>query len=89
MGQLLNFANEKSNNVKYMTKEKMNLIDLLPKIKMLKGEILIININYSIIKDKELLTRIVNEIVVLKCMGVSVVIVVDADEKIFEYFQRS
>lgn len=88
MGQLLNFANEKSNNVKYMTKEKMNLIDLLPKIKMLKGEILIININYSIIKDKELLTRIVNEIVVLKCMGVSVVIVVDADEKIFEYFQN-
>ena len=88
MGQLLNFSGRKENNVEQSSKEKMNLINLLPKIKVLKGEILVINIGYSVIQDNEILHKVVNEIIVLKCMGVSVLIVIDADDKVYEYFQN-
>ena len=87
MGQLLNFSGRKENNIEQNSKEKMNLINLLPKIKVLKGEVLVISIGYSVIQEKEILHKVVNEIIVLKCMGVSVIVVVDADDKIFEYFQ--
>ena len=88
MGQLLNFSGKKDTNIGQISKEKMNLINLLPKIKSLKGEVLLINISYNIIQEKDILNTVVNEIIVLKCMGVSVLIVVDADDKIYEYFQN-
>ena len=88
MGQLLNFSGRKDTNIGQISKEKMNLINLLPKIKSLKGEVLLINISYNIIQEKDILNTVVNAIIVLKCMGVSVLIVVDADDKIYEYFQN-
>ena len=88
MGQLLNFSGQKEHELGHALHNKLDLINLLPKIKMLKGETLLVNIRHDVIQDKELLSKVVNEIIVLKCMGVLTIIVVDADEKVFEYYQN-
>lgn len=88
MGQLLNFSGQKETKSYSSSEKNVNFVNLLPKIRAFKGETVVINICYELLKEKGLLGEVINEILVLKCMGVSTIIVADADEKVFEYFQN-
>lgn len=78
MGQLIDFAGKDLKKIKPDLTET-DIIYLLPKLKILKGETIVIYINESILKDDVLLNRILREIFTIKCMGTSVVIIPDVN----------
>ena len=80
MGQVINFGGKSIKQFKSNTNE-MDIIRLLPKMSNLKGETIVLYIGEEILQDEELLTSVLREIVILKCMQAIVVIIPDVNKQ--------
>ena len=89
MGEIINFGGKKFNFKPKQEQKTDDLIALLPKLKVLKDEIIVFKINYNVIEDDNLLTGLIKEIITLKCMGCITIIVPDVNDKIEEYLQQN
>ena len=85
MVNIINFANKNVKKEKKQINER-NIVEFLPKLKILKGETIVIHINSKVIDNYELLNNLMKEIVTLKCMQCIVVIIADANIEISKYF---
>ena len=88
MGQLIDFGGKNLKRVKQEPKSD-DLISILPRLKALKGEIIVIKINNEVIANDILLQSVIKEIVTLKCMGTIVIIVADSDNKVAKYYDEN
>ena len=80
MGQVINFGGKSIKQFKNNTNE-MDIIRLLPKMSNLKGETIVLYIGEEILQDEELLTNVLREIVILKCMQAIVIIIPDVNKQ--------
>ena len=89
MGEIINFGGKKFNIQARKEHKTDDLISLLPKLKNLKDEIIVIKINIEVIENDRLLISVLKEIVTLKCMGAVVILIPDVNDKIEEYFEEN
>ncbi len=89
MGQLIDFGGKNPKGKTRTDPKEADLVSLLPRLRALKGEMIVFNICDNVIADDELLTNLVREIVMLKCMGVTTIIVPDANAKAVEYYRNN
>lgn len=89
MGEIINFGGKKFNIQARKEHKTDDLISLLPKLKNLKDEIIVIKINIEVIENDRLLISALKEIVTLKCMGAVVILIPDVNDKIEEYFEEN
>lgn len=87
MGQLIGFNGKSLKKNKAELKEA-DIISLLPYLRNLKGEIIVVNITKKVIDNDELLKKLLREIVTIKCMGAVVIIVPDGDFQINNFCEE-
>ena len=87
MGQIIDFS--KNSKHKEDIKKDVDIINLLPKLKVFKGEILVFHIRSEIISDDNLLSTFVRDIAILKCVGVIPIIIPDLDVEIEKYYNET
>ena len=78
MGQVIDFGGKPIKKQK-ATLGDIDLIKLLPKLRNLKGENIVIYIGEKVIQDDELLAKLLREVVTLKCMEATVLLVPDTN----------
>ena len=81
MGQVIDF--DKKGFEK--GKEKLcdsGIIKLLPKLRVLKGETIVIYICQEILSNEDLLNDVLREIAILKCMEINVLVVLDVNKQV-------
>ena len=89
MGEIINFGGKE---IKYKPKKEQktdNFISLLPQLRTLKDEVVIISINEEVENNEMLLKSVIKEVITLKCMGVITIIVANSNSKIEEYFNEN
>ena len=84
MGQLIDFSGKVLIKTRPALQDS-DIISLLPRLRNLKGEIIVVNISTKVLEDDELLAKLLREIVTIKCMGAIVVIVPEINDKINEF----
>ena len=80
MGQIIDFGNKSIKQFTNNTSE-IDVIRLLPKLNNLKGETIVLYIGEEILQDEALLTSVLREIVILKCMQAIVIIIPDVNKQ--------
>lgn len=92
MGQLIDFAG-KTPKVRQSPEYNNDILQLLPKLRFVKGETVVVHLNNSVLADNNVLSKLLREIIALKCYDASVVIVIDtnqiANDFCAENFNRS
>ena len=89
MGEIINFGGKKFNFKPKKEQKTDDLIALLPKLKILKDEIIVFKINSNVINNDILLRGLIKEIITLKCMGCITIIVPDVNNKVEEYLLQN
>lgn len=89
MGQLIDFTGKKKYNKSDTQRSDIDIVGFLPKLKKLKGEIMLFHITNDVLLDEELLSNFIKDIVVLKCLGVIVILVPDNDAEIERYYSET
>ena len=84
MGRLIDFK-EKSDKKQKDELQSIDFVFFLPKLSLLKGEIIVIYIHKSVIKNEKLLTNLLKEVIALKCMEATTIVVPDINEQIINY----
>ena len=87
MGQVIDFSKNSKNRENL--KKDIDIITLLPKLKVFKGEILVFHVRSEIINDDNLLSTFVRDIATLKCIGTIPIIIPDLDIEIEKYYQNT
>ena len=80
MGQVINFGEHSNKTIPPL--QEFDLIKILPHLRALKGENIVIYINAQILKDSNILSSLLREVVTLKCMEANVIIIPDFNEQI-------
>ena len=79
MGQLIDFAG-KTPKLRQVREYNNDILQLLPKLRFIKGETVVICLNAFVIADDKILSNLIREIIALKCYDASVVLVVDTNQ---------
>ena len=88
MGQIIDFGDKITKDVKQNLKE-LDIIRLLPKLRSFRGENIVIFLEKSVINDGEVLSKVLREVVILKCMEVRIVLVLDVDEQMRNFCRET
>ena len=89
MGEIINFGGQ---TLKYKPKKEQktdNFISLLPQLRTLKDEIVVITFTEKVLNNPTLLQSVIKEVITLKCMGVITIIVANSNSKIEQYFKEN
>ncbi len=78
MGQVIDFGGKPVRKTVAALSEA-DLIKLLPKLRILKGEDIVIHIGEKVLENNDLLTKLLREVVTLKCMEATVLLIPDTD----------
>ncbi len=78
MGQVIDFGDKQVKKTRVALNE-IDLIKLLPKLRTLKNENIVVYISEEVLRNDDLLARFLREIVTLKCMEAKVLLVPDTD----------
>jgi len=84
MGQILDF-NSNNNNAKNNTTREIDLVKLLPKLQNLKKENIVIHITDEVANNDKLLLKLLREVVILKYIEVTVVLILDTNKFIEDF----
>lgn len=88
MGQLIDFSGGSKKQTSQSVQHS-DIIDLLPKLKVFKGETIVIDIDNSVLTDDVCLAKVIKEIVILKYIGAFVVVTVNFDDIVKKHFDES
>ncbi len=86
MGQLIDFTGKKKYHKTDGTRSDIDIVGFLPKLKKLKGEIILFHITNDVLLDEKVLYDFIKDVVILKCLGVVVILVPDNDPEIEKYY---
>ena len=79
MGQLIDFAG-KTPKLRQSREYNNDILQLLPKLRFIKGETVVVCLNNSVLSDDKILSNLIREIIALKCYDASVVLVADTNQ---------
>src|SRR5574344_2063700 len=88
MGQLIDF-NGKITKREKATLQSTDIVGLLPHLRALKGEVIVVTIQDKVIQNDILLTNLLKEVITLKCMGAITIIVPDTNTQVSDYFNAN
>ena len=86
MGQLIDFGGGKVQKKAKPEPKLDDVIGLLPRLRFLKDEAIVVHIDQKIIKNDDLLKKVIKDVITIRCMGAITIIIPDSDAKVSEYF---
>ena len=87
MAEIINFFGQSQNYKE--GRRNIDVISFLPKLKYLNGETMVISIDEKMLADNRLLESFLREVLLMKYVGVSVVLVVDIRGEVNKYLYEN